>query len=316
MFSRGRGGSSSIPSSPLWQNTQAGGEYGHAIKTETRPMEPRPSHNGSHKPTADDLMLLPPASLNYHGHNETVKPPPPSSAQDPQPRVDGKTNGLRMVLNRRLSGRVNSTNNNGTRSTGQDTPSQLRAATNGTHARTGPSLPRPEQDILLGSAASSAQILGTRSQAPSALAAKPSSEDIQQESRSKGMLSGLHRKGSKLLRRARGASRSDTELPDTRASPVFSPILPTLPSSPPAPMTLSPIFPAYSPNGAFGSPGVGPLPRGASMSNLSIPDSASAPPSPRVKGSRTPTSLMSPKEIKKMDVLMQAFMTLDKDHER
>jgi len=313
IVSRSKGGGSSMPSSPLWQNTQAGDEHGHTTKPENRPMDTRPSHNGSFKSTADDLLLLPPASLNYNGHNETVKHPS-GSAQDPRPRVDGKTNGVRMVLNRRLSGLVNSTSNNSTHPTGQDTPSQLRAAANGSHARTAPSLSHPEQDMMLGSAASSARTPGTRTQGSSGLVAKPSTDDIQQESRSKGMLSGLHRKGSKLLRRARGASRSDSELPDTGAPPIFSPILPTLPSSPPAPITLSPIFPPYSPNAAMSSPRVGASLKGASMTNLSIPESVSAPSSPRVSGSRTP--IMSPKASKRLDELMKAFMTLDKDHER
>jgi len=281
------------------------------MKTENQSIRRQPSRDKLQKSTADELLLLPPASLGYNGNNGTVKPP----SSGPQTlRADVKTNGVQMVLNRRISGLVGGTSRSKTQSTGQNAPSQLQAATNGTHTRGPPPLSSNiGQDNMPKDAASSAQTSATRIQEYPALAAKLSSEDIQQESRSKGMLSGLHRKGSKLLRRARGGSKSDTELAEARPSPTFSPILPTLPSSPPAPLTLSPMF---SVKGAMGTPGPSALLKGASMTNLSIPESVSAPSSPRVSGSRTPTSLMSPKASKRMDELMKAFVTLDKDHER
>lgn len=302
-----------MPNSPLWQNTHPGEEYKNATKTDIRPATITSSHDELQKALADDLTLLPPASLGYNNNNDPVKHHA-NGAQSP--RVDGKTNGVRMVLNRRLSGIVHGTSSNTAPSTGRGAAGQARTTTNAMHPRGvgGESqsdchvTPRDATPVVH---ASYPQQLGSP-----ALAAKPSTEDINQESRSRGMFSGLSRKGSKLLRRARGPSKSDTELPDTRPSPTFSPILPIMPSSPPATLTLSPtMFPAYGPNGAMNSPNLNSLPKPASTTSLTMSESGSTPASPRVSGGKTPTSLMSPR-TKKLDDLMKAFMTLDKDHER
>jgi hypothetical protein len=131
----------------------------------------------------------------------------------------------------------------------------------------------------------------------------------------KSVLSGLSRKGSTFLKRARVGSEKEDATKHNVTLP--SPKMPAL--TPGSPLTLSTLSPSspmarVATSSVTSSPMV--LPGSASPSNFSmLPDGAGAPISPKI-GGKTPGGLLGSPKKKKLDDLMAAYVVLEKDHER
>jgi len=306
-----RGKSKSIvPSSPLARSIQPPeNENSHAPDGTIR------QYGGRDISLDDDLLPLPASSMSYDAIEKELSQRDPRS-QAPIP--DGKLYGTGVVLSappkhEQSVARTNGAPVTATPGRSEHNPSQQVGASS-LHSRQTSILPSDPRAVALSPSTVSLTLAPRTSRTP--MLDTSAVDEPQATGRTKGMLSGLTRKSSTFLKRARGSSKQEEQLKVVTASPSgLAP--PMIPSSPLVSSVLSPLSPRAPMSPATSSPSMGPLPKAVSIASLSMgPDLNNTPGSPRI-GLKSPGLLGSPRSKKKaVDELMAAFALLEKDHER
>ena len=263
----------------------------------------------------DELLPLPASSMSYDAGKKDLSP---QDARPQGPIPEGKVYGTGVLLSaphrhgQSVSGSMGAPATTNPARSGHPHSQQI-----GTSLSNGrqPSGGLSNNTYLANGSSITPSTLTTRaSQIP--MLDTDTGDGPQVPGRTKGMLSGLTRKSSTFLKRARGSGKQEEQLKLVTASPSgLAP--PMVPSSPLVNSALSPLSPRGLLGSAGNSPSIGPLPKAVSITGLSMGSELNTTPgSPRI-GLKSPGLLGSPRSKKKqVDELMAAFSLLDKDHER
>ena len=299
-----------VPSSPLAKSIQPPGPENSRVMNGTIRQQ------AARDITLDDeLPPLPASSMSYDAGKKELSP------QDVRPQgpiPEGKVYGTGVLLSAPHRHGQSVSGMNGAPAAANPArsghPPSQQIGTGLINGRQPPNGPPNNLDLTAGPTMAPSTLTARASQIP--MLDTDAVDGSQAVGRTKGMLSGLTRKSSTFLKRARGSNKQEDQLKLVTASPSgLAP--PVVPSSPLVNSALSPLSPRGLLSSAGSSPSMGPLPKAVSIAGLSMgPGLDNAPGSPRI-GLRSPGLLGSPRSKKKqVDELMAAFFLLDKDYER